>query len=256
MKNALAALSVAGLLGASGFVAWSVLSRPDGVDPESASAFDLKETSAPERLVARVARPAGEELKDAVAAPSSPRPISIEGMAVTGAAPVAERLAPRPFLTPALEAGARKSRFLTALLRAPARFLIAATPLKSARAFGAFLGDKAAVNAYLDSSLVRAALNSPAVAKSILGSPELVHAFLGSAAMRDPGTIKALLGSRMLVKMLDCPGVQEALADPAVIRSIATDPGTLQWIVRNPQALKAIASAAPGLGNSLGAVSR
>jgi hypothetical protein len=253
MKNAFAALSVAGLIGASGFVAWSVFSRPEGVAPESASAFDLKETPAPEHLAPR---PAGEALKDAVAAPSSPRPISIEGMVVPGAASAAARPAVRPFLTPALEAGARKSRLLTALLRAPARFLIAATPLKSARGFGAFLGDKAAVNAYLDSPLVRAALNSPAVAKSVLGSPELVRAFLGSPAMRDPGTIKALLGSRMLVKILDCPGVQEALADPAVIRSIATDPGTLQWIVRNPQALTAIASAAPGLANSLGAAPR
>lgn len=248
MKNSLAALSVIGLLGASGFVAWSVLSSPDAttLTSEQAGSFDLKEGPAP--APAAAARPA-EELRDAVASPVSPRPIPLESMA--SAVPAAAKPAVPPFLTPKLEAGVRRSRVFAALLRAPARFLVSSSALKSSRALRAFLDDKPGVEAYMSSAVVRVVLNSPTAAKSLLGSPSLVRAFLGSPAMSDPAAVRALLGSRMLVKMLDCPGVQEALADPAVIRSMVADPATVSWLAENPAALKAIASAAPALANSL-----
>lgn len=248
MRNALAVVSVAGLLGASGFVAWSAFSRPDDVATRSAGAFDLQEAPM------AASRPAAaEELRDAVAAPASPRPIAAAGMALATPMPGVPRETVKPFLTPALEAYVRKSKLLLALQRAPARVLVSGSAMRSPAALKAFLGDKAAVNSYLDSTLVRVALNSPTVAKALIGNSALVRAFLGSPAMRDPRAVKALLGSRMLVKMLDCPGVQEALADPAVIRSIASDPGTLEWLARNPHALDAIASAAPSLASSLAA---
>ena len=247
MRNVLAVASVAGLLGASGFVAWSALSRPDDVASRSAGAFDLQDAPA------SPSRPAAsEELRDAVAAPASPRPIAAAGMQYATPMP-APRETVKPFLTPALEAYVRDSKLLRALQHAPARALLSGSAMRSPAALKAFLGDKAAVNSYLDSTLVRVALNSPAVAKLLIGNPALVRAFLGSPAMRDPQAVKALLASRMLVKMLDCPGVQEALADPAVIRSIAGDPGTVEWLARNPHALDAVAAAAPSLASSLAA---
>lgn len=251
MKNSLAALSVIGLLGASGFVAWSVLSSPDAttLTSEQAGSFDFKEGPAPAPAAPRPA----EELRDAVASPASPRPIPLESMA-SSARPVeaAPRALVPTFLTPKLEAGVRHGRIFAALLRAPARFLLSSSALKSPRALRAFLDDKKGVEAYMSSAVVRVVLNSPAAAKSLLGSPFLVRAFLASPAMSDPAAVRELLGSRMLVKMLDCPGVQEALADPAVIRSMVADPATVAWLGENPAALKAIASAAPALANSLG----
>lgn len=250
MKNALVAMSVAGLLGASGFVAWTVFSRPDDAVSGAAAAFDFKEAPPPS---SRPLSAGSEQLKDAVADAASPRPISVAEMAREAPPRVDRRPPVRPFLTPELESGVRKSKILNALLRAPARFLVAGSAMKSPRALNAFLGDKAAVDAYMNSTLVRVALNSPAVAKALIGNAALVRAFLGSPALRDPGTVKALVGSRMLAKMLDCPGVQGALADPAVIRSLASDPVTIEWIGRNPQSLNAIATAAPALAGSLSA---
>ena len=252
-------MSVIGLLGASGFVAWSVMSRPDAalITSEQAHSFDLKE--APSAAPTAAPRPV-EELHDAVAAPVSPRPIAMAGMAATApaapAAPAAVRPQVRPFLTPQLETAVRKSKFFAAMLRAPARFLVAASALKSPRALRSFLENKSGVEAYMNSTVVRVVLNSPSVAKSVLGSPALVRAFLSSPAMKDPQAVRELLESRMVVKMLDCPGVQEALADPAVIRNMLADPGTIQWMGENPEAMHAIASAAPALARSLSAATR
>ncbi|MDE2142848.1 MAG: hypothetical protein KGJ84_10585 [Elusimicrobia bacterium] len=257
MKNSLAAVSVIGLLGASGLVAWSVLSRPDAtlITSEQANSFDLKIVSPQERPMA--AHVPVEEMRDAVASPVSPRPIAMDGMLVPAAAPVPpSKPAFRSFLTPRLESGVLKSRFFAAMLGAPARFLAGSGPLKSPRAFRAFLDDKGAVDGYLNSTVVRVVLNSPAAAKAVLESPSLVKAFLGSPALRDPGVVRALVTSPMVLKMLDCPGVQEALADPAVIRSMTADPETLRWLGENPDAVRAMGSIAPALAGSLRASGR
>jgi hypothetical protein len=255
VKNTLAAVSLAGLLGASGFVAWSVFSRPDAsaLTAEQARSFDFKDGPLPSTIV-RVTPPV-EDLHDAVAAPVSPRPIALDIMARAGAPAAAVKPRLPAFATPRLEAAVRRHPFFAGLLRAPARFLMSGTALKSPRALRAFLADKPAVEAYMSSTLMRLVLNSPSAAKSVLGSPVLVRAFLASPAMSDPAAVRELLGSRMLVKMLDCPGVQQALADPAVIRGMVADPGTLQWLAENPSALQAIAGAAPALARSLGAAS-
>lgn len=256
-KNALAAVSVFGLLGASGFVAWSVLSRPDDapLTSEAAQSFDLK--SAPPSAPRAAPPPVSEEMRDAVAAPVSPRPIPYAGMAVLRSAPPpAAKPAERSIVTPKLEEGTRRHRLFAALLRAPAHFLASRSAAGSPRALRAFLADKNGVDAFMNSTIVRVVLASPAVAKSVLGRPALVRAFLSSPAMQDPDAVRALLSSRMVAKMLDCPGVQEALADPAVIQGIVAEPETLRWLGENPGALNALASAAPALAQSLGAARR
>ena len=253
MKKALAAVSVLGLIGASGFVAWSVFSRPDDAVPTAAAqSFDLNST--PSAASARAAAPS-EELRDAVAAPVSPRPIRYEGMAAVPPAPAAIAIKPaeRSIVTPKIETATRRNRFFSALLSAPARFLASRTAVRSPGALRAFLADKRGVDAFMDSTVVRVVLASPATAKSVLGRPDMVRAFLVSPALQDPGAVRALLSSRMVAKMLDCPGVQEALADPAVIRGIVSDPETVRWIGENPQVLTAFASAAPALTQSLAA---
>jgi len=53
------------------------------------------------------------------------------------------------------------------------------------------------------------------------------------------------------MKMLDCPGVQAALSDDTVVRRLATDPETAEFLARNPETLKAVAGAAPALARAI-----
>lgn len=251
VRKILAVVSVTGLLSAAGFVVWSVASRPDDayITGDAANSFNLQE--APVAAAAPAAPRAAEELRDAVASPVSPRPIALAEMIPVAAAKAAPSAPVRAFLTPGLEKAARSSRAFAALLRAPARMLGAGSALADPRALRAFLADKAAVNGYLDSTLVRVVLNSPTAAKAVIGSSLVVRSFLATPAMQDQKAVAALLSSRMFAKMLDCPGVQAALSDEAVVRRLATDPKTAEFLAMNPQALRAIAGAAPELARAL-----
>lgn len=253
MKKLLAAVSVAGLLGAAGFVAWSVFARPDDtvITDETVKSFNLQRGPAP---AVASAPPRSEELRDAVAAPVSPRPIALAEMSPAAAAPAKPAAPPpsRPPVTARLVSAVRSGRVFAGLLRSPARMMASGSALASPRALRAFLADKRAVNRYLDSAVVRVVLNSPAAAKAVIGSSLVVRAFLSTPAMQDKKAVADLLSSRMLIKMLDCPGVQAALTDEKVVRRIATDPDTAQFLAQNPQALQAIAGAAPELAKALG----
>ena len=103
------------------------------------------------------------------------------------------------------------------------------------------------MNAYLDSPLVRVALNSPTVTKALLADPGVVKAFLGTPAMQDAGAVRELMSSKLFKKVLDCPGPQGALEDPSTIMKLVSDPATLKWLGENPGALKAVPAAAPAL---------
>lgn len=259
MKRALVAVGVAGLLSASGFVAWSVFSGPRATDitPDVAKSFDLSESALPARPAAPAFAPTEEVLRDSVAAHASPRPIVLDAMSRPGVAPAVSAAAAAPartrssWLTPRLEKAARASRAFVGLLGSPARAIASGSVLRSPRDLRRFLSDRRAVEGYLDSGLVRAVLASPTLAKALIGNPAVVRAVLGSAAMQDPATVRLLLGSRMMAKILDCRGVQEALGDPAVVRRVADDPETGRWIAANPSAVTALASAAPALANAL-----
>jgi hypothetical protein len=216
-----------------------------------ANSFNLQTGPAPVR--APVALAPGETLRDAVAAvPPAPsslmRQIADPGMVVGGGAPKATHYT---VITPKAEAWAKKHKFLTGLIAKPASFLMGRSSLGSARDLRAFLADPQKVDAYMNSALVRVTLNSPTVAKALLGNPAVIRAFLAMPAMRDPQAVRALLGSPMLRKMLDCPAIQEALGDPEVMNKMIADPKTISWIASHPDALMAIASAAPALGDAL-----
>lgn len=249
MKKILAAVSVAGLLGAAGFVAWSVFSRPDDavLTGETANAFNLQTGPAP---AGPSAAPRAGELRDAVASPVSPRPIALAEMAPAVPAAVMS-VPPPPPVTLRLVNAVRSARVFTGFLRAPARAMTSGSALANPRALRAFLGDKGAVNRFLDSAMVRVVLNSPTAAKAVIGSSLVVRAFLSSPAMRDKKAVAELLSSRMVQKMLDCPGVQAALTDENVVRRLATDPGTAEFLAQNPEALNAIAGAAPELARAI-----
>jgi len=253
VRSYLPVISVLGLLGAGGGVTWSVMSRQDDsfITHEVADSFNLKTGPAPVRAPAALAP--GESLRDAIAAAppaasSLMRPIAAPGMAVVGM----PREAPKPLtvITPKAETWALKNKVLARMIAKPAAFLMARSPLSSARGLRAFLADPKKVDAYMNSALVRIALNSPKTAKALLGNPALIRAFLATPAMRDPKTVRALLGSPMLRKMLDCPAIQEALGDPAVMNRMVADPQTISWVAAHPDALMAIASAAPALGDA------
>ena len=249
MRNVLAIASAAGLLGAAGLVGWTVLSRPS--DRYSArSSGGLDQSGA---FFARREPP--ELFRDAVAAP--PPPIAPSPRPVPAAEMRAATRAAKPAPPPAVdgrkaERWARGQSALRSLLRAPAGFLLSRSALRAPAALRRFLDDKRAVESYLSSPLVRAALVSPAVAKAVLGNPAVAGAVLTAPAMRDPEAVRALLGSRLLRKVLDCPGVQAALEDRRLIESVAADPRVGRWLAENPQALRALAQAAPALAGLTG----
>ncbi len=254
MKSFLPIVSVLGLLGAGGAVTWSVMTRPDdsSVTREVADAFNLQTGPAPSRASAALA--SGETLRDAVAPPvlsSLTRPLATAGMDVGGPVRKPPEAAPRAVITPKAEAWAKQHKFLRALIAKPAAFLIGRSALGSASGLRSFLGNPKKVDAYMNSALVRVTLNSPTLAKALLGDTMVVGAFLATPALRDPQALRALLSSPMLRKMLDCPAIQEALGDPAVMETIIADPQTVSWIAAHPQALLVLAEAAPALGDAL-----
>jgi len=260
VRSILPVISIVGLIGATGVVTWSVVSRPDDafMTQEAAGAFNLQTGPAPARAPAPLT--AGETLRDAVASAPPPassmmRPIAGEGMFV-GAPPNGGMDRKFTVITPKAEAWARKHKFVAGLIARPAKFLMSRSSLGSARDLRAFLADPKKVDAYMNSSLVRVTLNSPTVAKALLGNPAVIRAFLASPAMRDPKAARALLGSPMVRKMLDCPAIQEALSDPAVMKRMVGDPQTIAWLAAHPDALLAIASAAPALGDAVSAKTR
>ena len=258
VKKTLVIVSVLGLAAATGFVGWSVLSRPDEVfmTGDAARGFNLQEGPAP---AASVPLTAGETLRDAVAsAPPAPsslmRPIAFDGMAVRGMPAVANSpvaaAGPAPAkITARAEAWARRSKFFAGLLVKPAQFLVGRSPMASSRGLRAFLADPRKVDAYMNSGLVRVTINSPTVAKALLGNPGVIRAFLASPAMRDPQAVRELLTSPMVRKFMDCPAIQQALSDPVVMQKMLMDPQTIGWMAANPDAMMAIAQAAPALGN-------
>ncbi len=230
-------VSAIGFIGAGAVVTWSVFSRPTDTynTHEVADSFNLQRVDAPSRLAA------GETLRDAVAAPppaasSLMRPIAEPGMLV-GAAKETER---RPPVSPQAEVWARKHPFMADLVAKPAAFLLAHSALRSAQGTRAFLGDAKKVDAYMNSPLVRVVLRSPAMARSLMTNAGVAGAFVSTPAMRDPQTVKALLASPMLHKILDCPAIRDTLADGAVMKTMTSDPRTEAWIAKHPEAMLAL----------------
>jgi len=252
MRKLLGVLSVFGLSSAPLFVAWTVVSSPGGshLPPRSAKGFDFD-------YVQPLPPAPPPDMRDAPApAPAaSPLPIPYQGMlktkSVEQAAPLPRKPAPRALVSVRHETWALGSGVLAALRRSPARFLASSTALHSPRALLAFLENKKQVEAYMDSPLVRVTLNSPPVARQILGSRPLVRAFLSTPAMRNPRAARALVLSPIARKMLVSPGVTQALRDPAVVRNLMSDAQAAEWLEENPVALKALTRAVPGLGSYL-----
>lgn len=243
MNGHLGLLSTLGLTGATALVAWSLLSRP--VDPRM-----IDEPIDP----FTAAYGPQEPLRDSMRAmgPASPMPIPLAGYAMSPKPLVREQA---PAQTPAVPAGvqlrARRTPLLNRLLEQPTAFLMRHTSLSSAAEFRHFLSNKSKVDAYLNSPLVRAALKNPAVAKSVIGNGALVRAFLATPAMKNQAAVRQLVQSRMFLKMLDCPGVQGALSDVAVMARLIGDPQTLTFIEENPEAAQALGKAFPALAQSL-----
>lgn len=245
--NPTGVMSAVSLAAITGVVAWTTLTRP--IDPRmtdvAVDASDFQIAPAPQFPSA-----AHDSMRDAMA---SPKPIPIAGYSMTPTAPARPATAPEaavPKLPPGVELKAKRSPVFTAMLESPARFLMRRTALGDSRGFRRFLANPKAVDAYLDSSLVRAALRSPAVTKTVLANGRLVRAFLDTPAMQDPVALAALLKSPMFKKMVDCPGVQEALADPRVMVRLGSDPATLDYLAEHPQAADALAKAFPALAHA------
>jgi hypothetical protein len=258
VRSYLPVISILGFIGAAVAVTYSSISRPTDlyITSEVADSFNLKTGPAPRRPT--MALGAGETLRDSVAAApaaasSLMRPIAGAGIAVGPAVKEPPKAVRYTVVTPKAEAWAKKQGFFAGLLAKPAAFLMAHSSLGSAKGVRAFLGDRKKVDAYMNSALVRITINSPSVAKSLLGNTAMVSAFLSTPAMRDAKTVKALLASPMVKKLLDCPAIQEALNDPVVMRKMLDDPKTMTWIALHPEAMIAITEAAPAMGDAMNA---
>jgi hypothetical protein len=249
-------VTVLGFVGAGAAVTWSVMSRPQDafITHEVADSFNLQEGPAPARSPMALAP--GETLRDAVAAAppvasSLVRPTGTDSLMYSSKAPAAQPDYKSKPVTAKAETWARKSKLVAALVTPPAAFLMNHSSLSSARGLRAFLADPKKVDGYMNSALVRIAINSPTVAKALLGNPAVIRAFLSTPAMKDPAAVRALVGSPMVQKMLDCPAIQEAMTDPGVMNKMMADPQTLMWVVAHPDALEAISKAAPALGDAI-----
>jgi hypothetical protein len=258
VRSYLPVISVLGFIGAGAAVTYSVVSRPTDlyITHEVADSFNLKTGPAPRRPP--VALATSETLRDAVAtgpsvASSMMRPIAGAGIVIGAAMKEPPKAVKYTVITQKAEAWAKKQGFFAGLLAKPAAFLMAHSSLGSAKGVRAFLGDPRKVDAYMNSPLVRVTINSPSVAKSLLGNTAMVSAFLSTPAMRDPATVRALLASPMVKKLLDCPAIQEALSDPVVVRKIFDDPKTMMWVGAHPDAMIAITEAAPAMGDAMNA---
>lgn len=216
------------------------------------AAFDLPEVSAQaEARIAQEARAPSPSLAPAEPAAPVPsmgvmRPIPLEGMA--GSKPKPGGPGKVPVVTAKAVRWVRTHKVFAAFLKAPARYLAGkGGRMRSAGAFQDFLADKKQVDAFLDSPLVRVALNSPVISRALLGDPDVAKAFLGSPAMQDPAAVKALMSSRLLQKVLDCPGPQGAIEDGRTLPGILTNPAVIGWLKENPSALKTLSQAVPAL---------
>lgn len=236
MKDHLPLMSFLGLISVSAFLAYSSLSHP--IDPRM-----VDETVDHNPFPQAAALPR-ESMRDALT--SSPMPIGPTGYKMSPTprpAPAAQRMPP----------GERKTAsdgVLAKMLAAPAGFLMRQTALGSAKEFKRFLADKSAVDSYLDSGPVRMAMRHPSVTKRILTNGALVRAFLATPAMEDPAAVRRLVKSPLMKKLLDCPGIQGALSDPAVMTRLGADPKTLEFVTAHPQVLAAVAAAAPALAEA------
>jgi hypothetical protein len=179
-------------------------------------------------------------------------PIPLDGMEGARSRPSAVPAGKVPVITAKAVRWARTHKVFAAFLKAPARYLAGkGERMSSPRAFQAFLRDPKQVDAYLDSSLVRVALNSPVVVRALLQDSGVVRAFLGSPAMQDAATVRELLQSKLFKKVMDCPGPQGALEDPRTLSGAMSNPDTLAWLKENPTALKALSEAAPALAGAM-----
>ncbi|TBR18069.1 hypothetical protein EPO15_15550 [bacterium] len=239
------AMSAVSLAAVTGVVAWSMLTRP--IDPRMVDvAVEASDFPSP-APAPNFPSASADSMRDAMA---SPQPIPIAGYSMTPQRPPTAPEAAVPKVPPGIEVKARANPVFAAMLAAPARFVLRKTTLGDAKAFKRFLASPKAVDAYLDSGLVRAALRSPAVTKTILANGGLVRAFLGSPAMQDPVALAALLKSPMFKKVVDCPGVQGALAEPSVMVRLVSDPATVDYLSEHPQAAQALAQAFPALAQA------
>ena len=248
MKDPAAVLSVLGLAGATLFVALSSSYKP--TDPTMTEEVVEPADFAPPPPPSRPGL-ADESMRDSVSAGGpSPMPIPIAGLSMT------PKPSPAPSASRAFPAGERKTAqdgaFLARLAAGPESFFLQKTFLGSPADFRRFLADRRRVDAYLDSALVRAALRSPAVVRSILASGPIVRAFLNTPALQDPAVVGELLKSPLMRKLLDCPGVQEALSDPLVMARLVRDPATAAFVMDNPQVLKTLSAVIPALGRAFG----
>lgn len=238
-------MSAVSLAAVTGIVAWSTLTRP--IDPRMVDVeVQASDFEAPPAYVApRFPKANADSMRDAMA---SPQPIPIAGYSMTPREqPATVPQASVPKVPPGVELKAKSNPVFSALVGAPAKFLMKKTTLGDARGFKKFMASPKAVDRYLNSPLVRAALRSPAVTKTILTNGALVRAFLDTPAMQDPVALATLLRSPMFKKIVDCPGVQDALADPRVMIRLGSDPATLAYLGEHPQAAEALGKAFPAL---------
>ena len=221
--------------GAAGYLLQSSRHAVADVAPFSASGFDINYVPAP-----ATARPAAP-VQDA-----APAPVVAAAPPVESPRPLPPSRAPAAAAAPAAPTGALAQ--CLAIFTSPAKFLVAKTYFGSPAKLKGFLADTRRMGYYMANPITREALGSPTLVK-LLARPAVAHAFIASPAMSDDGAVTALARSPLLVQVMKSPGVQEALADPALVSGLMQDPQIAQWLGQHPSATVVLGQAGPALAS-------
>ncbi|MBI4677845.1 MAG: hypothetical protein HY748_09710 [Elusimicrobia bacterium] len=253
MSSRLAFAGVAGLACAGLFLAviTTRTDKPADGSRIAADGFDLdieSPSAAPQPTQPKAGYPAAAS--SPATAPARSESLSMLRDAVASGPLVmgARFVPPPPALSPAFSQPsewAKKQGMFRDLLKHPASFMVRRTNLASPAKLQGFISDKARVQRYLTHPLIKAVLSSPSLLKTLIKTPGVVPAFLGSPAMQDRRSVEKLLDSPLVKEILKADGPSALAEDADFVNSVVSDPTTIGWLSRNPSAVAAFARISP-----------
>ena len=127
------------------------------------------------------------------------------------------------------------------------------------KAVGALFNSSYVVKGFMGRGTVKGALGSPQGLQNYLkNNPAAVNNFLNNsvvqAAINNPAIVNAFAGSSMASSILASPGVQGLLADPDSLTSLASSNPQMMQLLSNPNVMNALTNnpQTAGLAASLG----
>lgn len=187
--------------------------------------------------------PARPPAQPAAAAPAPAQEAPSESLSMLRDAVAARPLA-RGFLPPppaALRAPssqpapwAQKQPMFRDLLASPASFIVKRTHLGNPKGLQTFVKDKRRVDRYMNHPLIKTVLSNPTLLKMLIKTPGVADAFFSSPAMQDSRTVKGMIDSGFLGRLLNAPGPAALIKDDAFMNAATSDMRVIQLMARYP----------------------